>query len=429
VGTVYCWGNNDDGELGDGTSVNTFVPVRMRNADGSVLSGVTDISVGEDHSCAVLASSQVRCWGYNSRGRLGDGTTTTTAIGAIVVAVGQAAGGTPLSGVSKITAGGRHTCALLTSGGVVCWGYNDRGQLGDDTSALNGGLEYSSTPVSVLAVGQTNGGTSLSGITAIAAGHSYTCAVTSSGGVVCWGYNQSWVLGSGSNINATGVPIQVAGITSGYLTNVGSISAGYEHACAVLTSGGVVCWGKTSNGRVGNGLTTPYVNRPNAVIAVGQSAGGTPLSGIATVHAGYAHTCAKTTSGQALCWGSDWDDEGGTGGAGGNNLAPVAVVASDESVGGTALSGVSSMTVGYFFGCAVLTSGVTQCWGQNNYGEMALEPTDDESTWSLPTPQSVSNPDLLGGDSGANLGFPTMLTVTVTAGSSSADVSINLTLG
>lgn len=419
AGTVYCWGNNDDGELGDGTSTNTFVPVRMRNADGSVLSGVTEISVGEDHSCALLSSGQVRCWGYNNYGRLGDGSTTTTATGTTVVAVGQSSGGTPLSGVSKLASGGRHTCALLTSGGVVCWGFNDRGQLGNDTSSLSGNTaEYSTTPVNVLAVGQTNGGIALSGITDIAAGHSHTCAATSAGDVVCWGSDSYGQIGQGLYAH-TDVPVQVVGSTPGsYLTGASSISAGYRHSCALLTSGEVNCWGWGSNGKLGNGLTSNS-NQPVVVIAPGESAGGSALGGIASVHAGYSFTCAKTTSGQAVCWGSNWDSEGGNGTSGSNSLAPVAVVASNESSGGTALSGVSAMTVGYFFGCATLTSGTTQCWGQNNYGEIAQNP---DTIWNSTTPQTVSG-------SGPNSGFPAAVTVTVSTGSGSDDTSFNLTFG
>jgi len=155
------------------------------------------------------------------------------------------------SGVSAIAAGGSHTCALTTTGGVKCWGNNFDGQLGDGTAFAN-----SSTPVDVSGL--------TSGVSAIAAGGFHTCALTTTGSVKCWGYNRSGQLGDGTTTKRA-TPVDVSELTSG----VSAIAAGDYHTCALTTTGGVKCWGNNFFGQLGNGLGVAERTTPVDVVWLG----------------------------------------------------------------------------------------------------------------------------------------------------------------
>ena len=179
------------------------------------------------------------------------------------------------SGVAQIAAGDYHTCAVKTSGAVLCWGDNDSGQLGNDSTT------NSSTPVAVTGLS--------SGVVAIAAGGYHTCALTSVGGVKCWGDDGNGQLGDGGDTSES-TPVNVSGLSSG----VASIAAGESHTCAVTTSNGAKCWGYDGYGELGNGTTNDY-HVPKAVSGLASTA--------AQLDLGANHTCAVTTSGAAECWG------------------------------------------------------------------------------------------------------------------------------
>jgi alpha-tubulin suppressor-like RCC1 family protein len=160
-GRVTCWGNNERGQLGDGTTSNSSIPVEVDGLAG----GVTAIAAGGGHTCAIGSDEGVKCWGNNEAGQLGDGTTTDSGVPVDVADLA--------SGVSAIAAGAAHTCALTSFGGVMCWGADQLGQLGNGTDP--GGF----VPVNVSGLG--------SGVSAIAAGGVHSCALTNSRDVKCWG--------------------------------------------------------------------------------------------------------------------------------------------------------------------------------------------------------------------------------------------------
>ncbi|MEX1253125.1 MAG: flexitail domain-containing putative surface protein [Dehalococcoidia bacterium] len=224
-GGVKCWGRNVFGQLGDGLAGDSAVPLDVPG----LTSGVAAIGSGNYHTCAVLTSGGVTCWGSNGTGQLGNGSTTTPTMP--VNAVGLT------SGVAAISGGASHTCALLTGGGVKCWGFNLYGQLGDGT------MTNSSTPIDV--TGLTSG--------AISAGGYHTCALTTGGGVKCWGVNSSGQIGDGGGCGgACATPVDVTGLTGG----AAAVSAGEFHTCALTAAGGLKCWGKNDDGQLGDGSTS-----------------------------------------------------------------------------------------------------------------------------------------------------------------------------
>jgi alpha-tubulin suppressor-like RCC1 family protein len=228
TGAVKCWGNNDNGQLGDGSTTQSLTPVSVPDLS----SGVTAIAAGRYHACAVLNTGAVKCWGWNLYGQLGDGSTTQSLTPVSVPSLS--------SGVTAIAAGERHTCALLSTGAVKCWGYNDNGQLGDGSAAS---VTPRTTPVSV--------STLSSGVTAISTGSYHTCALLSTGAAKCWGANTSGRLGDGSN-TASLTPVSVSTLSTGVI----AIAAGAIHTCAVLNTGAVKCWGNNAYGQLGDGSIT-----------------------------------------------------------------------------------------------------------------------------------------------------------------------------
>lgn len=189
------------------------------------------------HTCVVKANTTVACWGDNSNGQLGDGTTTDRRNPTPVAG---------LSGVTAITAGATHTCAATSNGTAYCWGGNGLGQLGDGTT----------TPR--LAPTQVAG---LTGVADVTTGSSHTCALTSGGGAACWGWNADGQLGDGTTTQRR-APVAVTG-----LGDVAAMSAGITHTCAVKRNAAVACWGRNDDGQLGDGTTTQR-ETPTAVVGL-----------------------------------------------------------------------------------------------------------------------------------------------------------------
>lgn len=234
AGGAKCWGANYNGQVGDGSTFNQALPVSV----SGLSSGVAHIAAGQAHSCAVTATGGVKCWGHNGYGQLGNNSTTNSVTPVNVSGLA--------TGVANITTGTYHTCAVLTSGGAKCWGFNVYGQLGDGTL-----VSPRLTPVAV-------SGLASGGVVAITAGYAHTCAVTTSGGAKCWGYNVYGQVGDGTKTNRS-VPVDVSGFTSG----VTSITGGNGHSC-LLSLAGPVCWGRNDGGQLGDNSTT-FRSTPVAV--------------------------------------------------------------------------------------------------------------------------------------------------------------------
>jgi alpha-tubulin suppressor-like RCC1 family protein len=235
---------------------------------------------------------------------------------------------------------------LTAAGGTKCWGDNQYGQLG-----YGSGTRNRLTPVDV--VGLTTG------VAAISARGLHTCAVTTAGGLKCWGYNGYGELGDDGTTMNRATPVDVVGLTTG----VAAISAGTNHTCALTTAGGFKCWGNNDHGQLGDG-TTRDIASTTPVDVVGLA------TGVARIDAGRQHTCALTTAGGAKCWGNNESGELGDG-TWTQRLTPVDVVG--------LTTGVAAIAAGGDHTCALTTAGAVKCWGSNLYAQLG------DGTWTQRT--------------------------------------------
>ena len=303
-----------------------FLPTFVAAAQGTVL----QVAAGSDHTCSVVAGGGVKCWGGGNR--------TPVDISGLSFPV------------AAVALGAFHSCALSTSGGVACWGANSRGQLGDSTNLGRG------TPVDVVGLS--------SGVTAIAAGYIHTCALTTSGGVLCWGGNSSGQLGDGTYADRN-TPGPVVGLSTGVV----GIAAGYENSAAITSGGGVKYWGKDGQGYQeclptdpwwpvppGSNCKTVNVYSTTPKYAPSLPGGVTAVSIAADILVSYSlfyNLCALAPGGRVMCWlGS-------------------ANPASQPAADFDGLSaGVTAISMGGSHSCVLTSGGIAQCWGGNMQGQL-----------------------------------------------------------
>jgi alpha-tubulin suppressor-like RCC1 family protein len=266
-GSVWAWGNNSNGQLGDGSTTQKNTPVQV-----SVLSSIRSVAAGSSHTAAMKSDGTVWTWGNNANGQLGNGLTVDSATPALI---------SVLSSMTAIAAGSGHTVALKNDGTVWAWGNNINGQLGD------GSTTQRNTPVQV-------GG--LASVTAIAAGSGHTVALKNDGTVWAWGNNSNGQLGNGLTVDSA-TPVQVSGLSN--VTMMTAIAAGLGHTVALRSDGTVWTWGLNGKGQLGNGLTTDSATP----VQVGT------LSDVTDIAAGYEGSVALkgvlTGDGTVWTWGSN----------------------------------------------------------------------------------------------------------------------------
>ena len=373
--TVWCWGDDTDGQLGDGPVVNgttqlQLVPVPVVVASGK-LGGVKAITTGYLHSCALLTGGTVLCWGSDQSGQLGDGTTGegTWSTRVVPVAVRNGTDTGKLTHVTSISASQYHTCAVRKDHTAWCWGYDASGELGD---GLRGDavLHLHPLPVQV-----RNGSHALSGVTAISAGVNFTCARRSDATAWCWGSDFQGNLGDGTTGHAGDHdrlrPVQVRS-ASGPLTNVKAISSGEGGACALRTDGSAWCWGDAYNGQIGDGHRGDATNSRLKAVRVHQGHG--LFTAATAITTGSAHSCALRSDHTAWCWGYDAYGElgDGTTGHGGLRLLPVQV-----HKGSGKMTHVKAIDAGTVHTCALRTDSTVWCWGADYLGQLGDGTTGD----------------------------------------------------
>lgn len=328
-GTARCWGENSSGQVGDGTTVNRTSP---RIVSG--LTGASTLAAGGFHSCALRTNGTVACWGDNTEGQFGTGSTASSNTPVTVPGISDA---------TTVSTGTYHTCVIRSGGTVWCWGDNAFGQVGN--GSFSGDVL---TPTQVAGI---------SGASRISAGGWHTCAVAG-GSVYCWGLNDYGQIGTGSANDREPSPLAVN------LTNVVSVSAGDSHTCVTRAPGDARCWGLNDYGQLGNGSTT------NSGLPVQVSG----LDGATSISAGFVHSCARRSNGSAWCWGNN--DYGQLGDGTFTSRSTAAAVPGMS----TASAGVAA---GGLYSCARLSSGLAQCWGYNAYGQLGNGSTADASTPTL----------------------------------------------
>ena len=280
-GIVECWGDGSYGQLGNGQTNDSGVPVVV-----SGITGARAISAGGFHACALLAGGEVACWGRNMQGALGNGTLVNSSVPVRVVGIKRAV---------AISAGFEwdESCAVLSSGQVDCWGANEHGQLGNGTEM------DSWTPVAVKGITNATG---------VAAAGAHACAVLATGGVDCWGHNNEGQLGNGTTLDSA-VPVTVLGVTGGRA--VGVAPRGYS--CALVKQGNVYCWGRNPKYQLGRTSGNTHLAEPALV------------TGATSITTAMGHACSLLASGGAACWG--YDDYGQLGKGGGEpKMSPLVLV-------------------------------------------------------------------------------------------------------
>ncbi|MBK9443457.1 MAG: RCC1 repeat-containing protein [Comamonadaceae bacterium] len=314
TGTVLCWGTNQAGQLGDGSTT-----ARELAKPVSGIGQATAIAVGYQHSCAIDAGL-VKCWGQNDYGQLGPGSMNPSLVPFTVPGI---------TGATAVAVSYSHTCALV-GGAVKCWGANKYGQVGNGSSSTVVATPFTAIP---------------SGATAIAAAaKGQTCAIVGGGAVQCWGLNSSGQLGTGDNndrlLPATIIPSGASFITMGVF-----------HSCAIV-AGTLNCWGNNSHGELGTG------NQTQSLVPTATQG----LSGSVTaVATGQYHTCAIINNGSTQCWGQNYRGQLGIG-----TLTEFDYRTVPQT---STVSGASALAAGAEFSCAIV-AGAVKCWGSNLSGQL-----------------------------------------------------------
>lgn len=331
-GTVWCWGRNNEGQLGDGTTNNRARPVAV-----ATLTDIAAIGLGSQHSCALRRDGTIACWGTGLRGELGDGTLANRAT------VGSVPG---VSNARAVAGGGGHTCVALLDGSVRCWGANYNGQVGDGTAGNN-----RPTPVAVAGVSRA---------TDVTAGSSHTCALIDDGSLRCWGYGAHGQLGDAATTGLRTAPVTPP------LSDVIEVASGDFHTCARTRDLRAWCWGWNAYGEVGvssgENLATPVL-----------------LSALGTttrIEAGNGNSCA-VSSRRVSCWGKNANGELGDGTTSPRSTpAPLATVID-----------LVAVAIGGAHACALDPQGAVYCWGLNDSGQLG-----DGTTANRTTPTRVEVP-------------------------------------
>ncbi len=354
-GKVRCFGSPEGGKLGQQGA---------RIVPGLNGKGVRAVVAGAQHTCALLGDGKVDCWGGNVVGQLGDDTKDMRGYPAAVP---------KLDKVVEIAAGQLFTCARLADGGVSCWGSNEFGQLGTG-SATKPKVVVPAAPQQTGAQDRPSEVVSLGSAQSLALGRDHACATLSGGGVACWGSDAFQALGRGypppapppkpgmrtmMTIPAPPTAVKAASlpIVKG-LKGAVEIAAGFDHACARLADGSVMCWGHNHHGQLGDGTTKD----PKGPVQV------KGLTGALAIAVGGDHGCAILGDGTVQCWGSGASGE----------LGDPAKVDHPEPFTVPGVAGVGALASGASHLCAKVEDGTFACWGDNAHGELGSGATGEK---------------------------------------------------
>ena len=342
-GSAYCIGDNSSYALGDGTTTTRTSPVKTLNIGLTSGEAATDISTGDNHSCAVI-NGYIYCWGRNSSGQVGDSTNVNRSQPYGVQGI------TEPTRATAVAAGGSHSCGVI-NGSAYCWGSNSAGQLGNGSNL--------DTNSAVLVGGGTMAGKD---VTAISAGSSHTCAIAN-GEAYCWGDNSAGQLGNNTTTQSN-VPVKVQGMSGLAVT---SITAGGNFSCAIADQR-AYCWGSNTYGQIGR-AASPQVG--------GQQLTATAVDALSTsafteISAGKDFTCA-IVNGYAHCWGNNSEGQLGRSSTASNQWQALRVASPVDG------KGTAHITTGTAHACSI-TNGLAYCWGRNTSGQIGDSSTTQRNT-------------------------------------------------
>jgi alpha-tubulin suppressor-like RCC1 family protein len=323
-----CWGRNEDGQLGSGNTANSGMPLRVADLEQAVA-----LASGGNHTCALTQNTQVSCWGRNEQGQLG--------IGTVGPGISVPASVPQLVGVTAISAGTDHTCALADDGSVWCWGWN---RFGQTAAPAIGEKSFTLTPSKVPELGT---------VIAIHAGGNHTCALQQNGRVRCWGDNYNGQLGAARSANVT---VDARGKDLVGFDNVIQIATGGAHTCTLQQRGNVRCWGWNRDGQLGTGTRAELLDIATPAPIVG-------LTRVTAVALGDGHLCAVDSVGTVWCWGENDVGQLGIGIMG--NLGDLGLPNEVDAAVNTV-----SVDLGANHSCALLVTAELNCWGRNYLGQL-----------------------------------------------------------
>ena len=357
---------------------------------------VKQLSLGYDYSCTLTKNGDVKCWGWNAQGQLGQGHTNNLGDGLSEERKDEM--GDNLSTIdlgkdfvaTEIATGFGHICALLNTNEVKCWGRNDYGQLGQGhTNHLGDGLDESGESEMGDNLPVIDLGTNVI-VKAIVAGQDYSCALINDGDVKCWGWNGYGQLGQGHDDNIGDDPSEMGDnlptIDLGEDVSVKAIAAGYLHVCVLLNTDEVKCWGSNFSGQLGQGHRNPLGDGLNGseesemgdnllVVDLGEGVF------VQTVVAGGLHTCTLLNTGKVKCWGSNSSGQLGLGHV--EHLGDGFSRSGESEMGDNLLTidfgvdaVVKDITAGYRHNCVLLGNDQIKCWGKNSSGQLGQGHTD-----------------------------------------------------
>ena len=397
-GEVLCWGEGSFGRLGNNATDDKDHPVQVKSVDGnSTLDGIVEISAGGATTCALKSNGKVLCWGFGSVGQLGNDKSDETNKLPTYVVDGDGSS-THLTSIVQISVGAGHSCALKADGGVLCWGEGKNGSLGNNA---NGTANKKDHPVAVKSV---DGTSNLGGITYISAGRHYTCALSYTQNIYCWGFNSTGQLGNDTTTNSLLPVLVVDGNSStNPLSEIIQVSPGKDHTCALKTNGNAYCWGEGQYGSLGNGN---FVSRNYPVLVVDGQSSTTALANITQIDSGTGFACALNKINKVLCWGEQNVGKSGDNEFAGHKNYPDNV---KDSSGATAsdITGIFQVTLGDEHACALKNDGKVSCWGRGGEGRLG----NDGTTASLHATKVIDGD---GSSTALDLGTPTFSSYTCT---------------
>jgi alpha-tubulin suppressor-like RCC1 family protein len=360
-GSMYAWGDNEQGQLGINSLTNALSPTLVNQTDAAIGSSISSISTGGNHTLVLTSTGKVTSWGTNSAGQLGDGTNTDLQLAPIPVSTAGVLAGKV---VSSIAAGHAHSLALTSDGMVYAWGSNYYGQLGDGPSIQQ---------LSPVQVGRTvfQGKTMRS----IIAGGNHSFAITIDNQLYGWGYNPNYQLGDGTTTTRRfPIPIDIP-------EKIISFLATCQHHTIALTSDNMLfAWGKNQHGQIGDGTS---IDRriPSPVDMTGVLRGKT----VSVISVGFVHSLVLTADGQMFAFGSNSEGQLGDGTTT-QRLSPVSIDMTSDLAGKTILS----ITAGYTYSLALASDGSIYSWGSNTYGQLGAS---DVAYRASPAPIEITKPE------------------------------------